>query len=87
MSQILVAERAYLKKHKERLKKEHPGKHVLIKGEQVHGAYDTREAGILAGVEQFPDARAFLVRSVDRPEDPVESNPALSLGVPLTCRS
>ena len=87
MSKTLTAERAYLKKNQERLRRRYPGKFLLIKGSRVHGAYDTREAGVLAGVRRFPDARAFLVRSVDQPEDPVVSNPALSLGIPLSCSS
>ncbi len=87
MSEILVAERAYLKENQERLRRQYPGQYLLIKGARVHGAYDTREAGVVAGVQRFPDAREFLVRSVDQPEDPVVSNPALSLGIPLSCSS
>ena len=87
MSKTLAAERTYLKKNQERLRRRYPGKYLLIKGSKVHGAYDTREAGVLAGVRRFPDARAFLVRPVDQPEDPVVSNPALSLGIPLSCSS
>ena len=87
MSKTLADERTYLKENLEKLRRRYPGKYLLIKGAKVHGAYDSREAGVLAGVRRFPDARAFLVRSVDQPEDPVVSNPALSLGIPLSCSS
>lgn len=84
---ILTVERDYLRDNHDRLRRRYPGKYLLIKGTKVYGAYDTREAGVVAGVTRFPDARAFLVRSVDQPEDALVSNPALSLGVPLSCSS
>ena len=87
MKDPLSIEKAFLLAHLSRLAGEHPGKYLLIKGEAVHGAFETFEQGVLAGVGKFP-ASPFLVRSVLRPEDPKPVNiPALSLGIPLVARS
>ena len=83
MKDILSKEKTYLKENHEDLLKEYPGKYLLIKGESVHGAYETLEQGVIEGAKLF-GAGPFLVRSVLRPEDPeIPSIPALSIGVPL----
>lgn len=86
MTNLLTVEREYLKENQEALRKEHPGKYLLIKGTEVRGAYETQDEAIAAGVRMFPEPGAtFLVRSVEDVSDPVFRNPALSIGIPLTC--
>lgn len=85
MADQLAVEREYLKENQEELRQEYPGKYLLIKGTEVHGAYETRDQAIAAGVRQYPEPGAsFLVRSVEDVADPVFHNPALSIGVPLS---
>ena len=87
MEIILEVERTFLKKNQKRLKRKYPGKHLLIVGENVCGAFNTYDEGVLTGVTRFPNGPAFLVRSVDSVEDPVLHNPALAIGIPLSCPS
>ena len=82
MRTILAKERAFLKENQETLRREYPGKYLLIKGTEVHGAFETRDEGVDAGVRRFP-TDAFLVRSVENVDDPIAHIPALSVGVPL----
>ncbi len=85
-SSLLVEERRFLRENQAALRRKHPGKYLLVKGTAVHGAYETRDEAITAGVRMFPEpGAAFLVRSVEDVDDPVVSNPALSIGVPFTC--
>ena len=53
MEDILSSEKAYLKDNHEELSKEYPGKYLLIKGEIVHGAYETLEEGVTEGAKLF----------------------------------
>ncbi len=86
MAGLLAVEREYLKENQEKLRQEYPGKYLLIKGTQVHGAYETQDEAVAGGVRKFPEpGAAFLVRSVEDVADPVFRNPALSMGIPLTC--
>lgn len=83
MSDPLAREKAYLSANHAELAAAHPGGFLLIKGETVHGAFETYDAGVIAGVRKFGSG-PFLVRLVSQPEDPeAPSIPALSLGVPL----
>ena len=43
MAGLLAVEREYLKENQEELRQKHPGKYLLIKGTEVHGAYETWE--------------------------------------------
>lgn len=65
---LLKTEKDYLISHQEELAKEYPGKYLVIRGEEVVGAYNTYEEGVLAGTE-FCGVGPFLVRSVHRPEE------------------
>ena len=83
MEDPLAKEKAFLKENQKELAAQHPGKYLLIKDAEVHGAYETFDQGVAAGVERF-GAGPFLVRSVQEPQDSeAPSNPALSIGVPL----
>jgi hypothetical protein len=84
---VLKTERQYLRNNQKRLRREYPGRFLLITDETVHGDYETYDEGVMAGVERFPNGPPFLVRSVDDVDDPVLHNPALVLGVPLSCPS
>ena len=79
----LAKEKAFLQENQEALAAQHPGKYLLIKDAEVHGAYETYDQGVAAGVRKFA-AGPFLVRSVQHPDDAeAPSIPALSIGVPL----
>lgn len=87
MADPLAKEKAFLKQNQATLAEQHPGKYLLITGEQVHGAFETYEQGVSAGVQQF-GAGPFLVRSVLEPDDPEAPNiPALSVGVPFVAHT
>lgn len=80
---LLLREKTYLKKNQAEFAKKYPGRqYLVIKGETVHGAYETYEQGVLVGVKLL-GAGPFLVRSWLHPEDPKPVNiPVLSLGIP-----
>ena len=87
MEDPLSMEKEFLKANHRNLAAEHPGRYLLIKGEAVHGVFETYEQGVVAGATQF-GAGPFLVRLVSRPEDPeAPSIPALALGVPFVAHS
>lgn len=87
MSDPLVKEKKFLKKNQIELAGKHPGKYLLIKDDKVHGAFETYEEGVSAGVLLF-GAGPFLVRSVLHPDDSeAPSIPALLIGVPLVADS
>ncbi len=83
MADPLAKEKVFLKSNQKILVEEFPGKYLLIKGETVHGAFETYDEGIAAGASEFGPG-PFLVRSVIQPDDagPPEFQPCLS-----ECRS
>lgn len=86
MSDVLAIEKAYLVANQVALAADHPSKFLLIKGEAVHGAFETYEEGVIAGIKKF-SAGPFLVRLISRPEDSEAPNiPALSLGFELVTK-
>lgn len=83
MTDPLATEKAYLKANQAALAEKYPGKFLLIKGETVHGAYQTYDEGVIEGTKLF-DIGPFLVRSVASVDDmDAPSIPALSVGIPL----
>ena len=87
MTDPLAKEKEYLRSNQGDLAKENPGKYLLIKGETVHGAFETYDEGITGGISLFGSG-PFLVRSVLRVEDAeVPSIPALSIGIPFVVNS
>ena len=82
---VLHVERKYLKDNVAKLRKQYPGKFLLIQGPEVHGAFDSYDEGVVAGLQEFPTGDGFLVRSVDEPDDPVFVIPVLALGMPVSC--
>jgi hypothetical protein len=80
MSDILQTEKDYLKTKQAELAKEHPGKYLVIRKEEVIGAYDSYDEAVEAA--DSLGIGPFLVRSVHRPEDdPTLVVPALALGL------
>ena len=55
------------------------GRFVLIHGDELVGVFDTDAEALVEGARRF-GREAFLVRQV-RDEEPIISNPALSLGI------
>ena len=87
MADLLATEKAYLAANHVELAAKHPGKFLLIKGEAVHGTFETYEQGVISGAKEF-GAGPFLVRSVSHPGDSEAPNiPALSVGVPFIAHS
>ena len=78
---LLSTETTYYQEHREDLERQYPNRFVLIHGDRIHGAYDTKEMAIDAGYRLFGEG-PYLVRKVGE-DMPVIFNPALSLGVPL----
>ncbi len=85
MSDILATESEFLLDNADRLLAQYGERFLLIKGQEVHGAYDTREEAINAGVEKFAKDAEFLVRSAASPKTPTYIIPALAAGAPITC--
>ena len=81
MSELLATERAYLKDNVEELAAKYPGRHLLIKGERVYGAFETHDQGVEAGISTFGRG-PFLVRSVNEPDPEPYVIPRLVIGVP-----
>lgn len=82
MPELLATERAFLKNNIEALAQEYPGRYLLIKGETVHGAFETYELAVEAGIKLFGRG-PFLARSVTDPEPEPVTIPVLAVGVPL----
>ncbi len=81
--EVLKIERMFLKNNVRELRDRYPGNYLLIKSEQVHGFFETRDQGVEVGVRLFGRG-PFLVGSVANPEpNPVEI-PALIAGIPLS---
>ncbi len=86
MTKLLATEKQFLRVHQKELAEQHPGQFLLIKGEKVHGAFQTYEEGVSAAARLF-GAGPCLVRSVLQPEDsPPLYVPALALGIPMSIR-
>ena len=66
----LEQEIATYEMNRARLYDEHPGKFVLIKGDQIIDYFDDELAGITAGHEKFGN-EAFLVRVISDSQTPV----------------
>ena len=49
----LATEKTYMRKHLDELASAHPGKFLLIKGDQVHGAFETYKQGVIEVAKQF----------------------------------
>ena len=75
----LEKELATFAKMKPDLLKNHEGKFVLIRGEELIGAYDSAENAYAEGIKRF-GRELFLVKKVTEQEE-VYRNQALALGL------
>lgn len=75
----LNKEVAFFEKHRQEFLQKALGKFALVKGEKLHGFFDTDEAAYKAGVEAF-SLEPFLIRQVLE-EDQIHEVPALSVKV------
>ena len=83
MADPLARESAFLRANVAELAAKYPGRYLLIKGEEVHGAFETLDEGISVGAALFGSGPC-LIRSVLEPEDPAPITiPVLRLGLPL----
>jgi len=79
MSPVLEQERAAYADHQEEWTKAYPGRFVVVKGDQLLGAYETMALALAAGAAKF-GLQPFLVRKLGEQLQEVHV-PALSLGL------
>lgn len=77
---MLERERQYFSKHHAELLARHLGKVVLIKDEELIGAFNTIEEALAEGARRF-GLTPFLVREVTASEEQEVNIPALTLGL------
>ena len=75
----IVQELAFFERNRSTLLERHAGKFVLVKGEELIGAYDSAENAYAAGVDKFGDV-PMLIKRVQA-SDPEAALPALHLGL------
>jgi len=76
---VLEVERKYLNSHKEELLRKFGGKVLVIRGEQVTGAYETFEEALQGAAEMHGLTNVLIRRPA---EAEIEfSAPALTLGI------
>ena len=78
MTKILDAELQTFEKKRKYLEREHNGKFVLIRADEIIGTYDDFEKAADEGVRQF-GRKPFLIRRVG--EEPLELPPAVVYGL------
>jgi hypothetical protein len=76
---MLDKEREYFETHRAEWLKKYPGKFVLVKDEELIGAFNTQQEALIEGARRFGTA-SFLVRQVEQSEQVVYI-PALTLGI------
>jgi hypothetical protein len=77
---MLEQERQYFSDHRDELRRDHPGKFVLIHGDTFVGSFPTQDEALSHGAREF-GLSSFLVRHVDQPVDVEVNVPALTLGI------
>lgn len=75
----LERELATFKGHFDEWLQTHPGKFVLVVGEELVGVFDTPKQAYEAGIQRFGNI-PMLIRQV-RPDDETTFLPALTLGL------
>lgn len=76
---MLEKERTFFQQHREEWLSKFPGKFVLVKGEELIGAFNTPDDALIEGARRF-GLDSFLVRRVEQAEEDVYI-PALTLGI------
>ena len=77
---MLEIERKYFSEHRAELLSRHSGKIVVIKDDQLVGAFNTIEEALAEGARRF-GLTSFLVREVSATEEKEINIPALTLGL------
>lgn len=83
-TRLLATEIAFFEKNREEFVERYPGRYLLIRGDALVGHFDTFEAAVNEGARRF-GAGPFLARRAGE-DAPTFSVPALTLGLPLSCR-
>jgi hypothetical protein len=76
----LEKELAYYTAHREEILAAHEGQFVLIRGDQLAGAFTTEREAYEAGLKRFGN-EPLLIRLVQRQEEELAHYPALVLGI------
>jgi hypothetical protein len=76
---MLEKERKYFETHRAEWLKQHSGKFVLVKEEELVGVYNTQQEALIEGARRFGTS-SFLVRQVEESEQLIYI-PALILGI------
>jgi len=79
MGPVLERERAFYNAHQAARAALHPGRFVVVKGEELIGTYETMDLAVAAGASRF-GLDTFLVRKVGEAGQEVHV-PALALGL------
>jgi len=79
MAITLEKESKYFEEHKEELLKHYEGQFVLIKDDQLVGAFTTEEEAYQTGLKKFGN-QPFFIKKVAKEEEVVHF-PALTLGL------
>jgi len=79
MGPILERERAFYNAHQAAWAALHPGRFVVVKGEELIGTYETMDLALAAGASRF-GLDSFLVRKLGEVEQEIRV-PALALGL------
>lgn len=79
MRYLLKKELKFFERNKSRLLKNYLGQFVLIKDNDLIGAYTTEEEAYKAGIEKFGNT-PFLIKQVLK-EEPTYAIPALNVGL------
>lgn len=77
---MLEKERQYFLEHRDELVSRHLGRVVLIKDEELVGAFNTIEEALTEGTRRY-GLTPFLVREVTATEEKEINIPALTLGL------
>jgi hypothetical protein len=76
---MLETELKYLGDHRAEFAKLYPGKFLVIKGQELSGAFDTREEALTAAAEKHGLTDVLIRRAEDA--DELISVPALAFGL------
>ena len=79
MTPLLERERTFYAAHEDEWAAAHPGRFVVVRGDQLLGAFDSMEEALAAGAAAF-GMDSFLIRKVGQKQDEVNI-PALALGL------
>jgi hypothetical protein len=75
-SGLFAAEKATFETNRAQLFSEHPGKYVLVKGDDILGVFDTENDAVREGYARF-GSQAFYVRQITQFDNPIHFNSRL----------